>query len=663
LSLSLFVSVGKAQTSDAGWEGPYSPIPFHVPADPNAHCCEIAHAILLGKEGRLQGKVLLIQSNGERWLWDPASPNSVSTEISCDLDVFDEDVHNLFCAGHGADSNGDIVVHGGTRYRYSGASPTYCMPQPRYSFVFTPDEECWVPEYPMLVPTWTPAPPNFQNLGYWYPGSVRLPDGRVMSVGGGSDPVTTNSIPNVCHDVGANYFVNGWQILDRSQGGWIGGNPAQSAWFTGLPGSYMPAPWLTVNFEFNYYPLVSSTPGGSGSAAPGYIFAAVATDNRGGNYWNVPGFPPHRSASGVMPIDASFPTNGAWTVHPSQICKPGTTIPRNLYYPNGFLWPMQLNAQGTLAAGSPRRFVVMAGCDQNDYLTGTLANPTTLQSYEGGRQASGDVYSIDNPESPGSAWTTGTLPALTLPRMYGSVVLLPNETVFAVGGAHYDFLPFAGQGNTNAYMRERRADPIFFPEMIDLTSLGNGNPWVVCQPHISPRLYHASAILLPDARVMVSGGYRGKIKTSPSAVPMTPEEWTWHNFVNQHSDIEIYSPDYLSAGARPQILNITGGGSSISYGNNFEIKVALPGAASPAQDIGSVCLISPASATHHYDWDQRFLKLSYSQSPGFTNRLTIMPPANSNIAQPGWYMLFINTSASASTGGRIPSIAKFVKLQ
>ncbi len=209
-------------------------------------------------------------------------------------------------------------------------------------------------------------------------------------------------------------------------------------------------------------------------------------------------------------------------------------------------------------------------------------------------------------------------------------------------------------------MRERIADPIFFPEMIDLAAPPAA--WTVCDAHVSPRLYHSIALLLPDARVLVGGGYRGKMAQPNTPVGnMTPEELTWHNWQNEHSDFEIFSPPYLFAGARPQVIGITGGNTIGYAAGPFEVTLAFSGQGNPAQAIGSVCLISPGSLTHHYDWDQRFVGLSFTVTA--TNKISVVPPADGSVAPPGMYMLFV-TSNPASTGGvKIPSIAMFVKLQ
>lgn len=162
--------------------------------------------------------------------------------------------------------------------------------------------------------------------------------------------------------------------------------------------------------------------------------------------------------------------------------------------------------------------------------------------------------------------------------------------------------------------------------------------------------------------MLVAGGYRGRVPPDPPPNPLLPEQWTWANWQHEHSDLEIYSPPYLFAGARPQILHVANGGA-IGFGptNAFQVTVAFPGQANPAAAIGMVALLSPGAVTHHYDWDNRFVKLAFSATAA--NKLTVVPPADGSVAPPGVYMLFVTSTAAAGNGTRIPSVAAFVHLQ
>ena len=139
-----------------------------------------------------------------------------------------------------------------------------------------------------------------------------------------------------------------------------------------------------------------------------------------------------------------------------------------------------------------------------------------------------------------------------------------------------------------------------------------------------PRLYHATALLLPDGRVLMAG--------SGNDGPA----------VNQ-TRAELYSPPYLFKGARPTISDAP---AVIQYGASFTVQT--PDAAS----IASVALIRPGAVTHSFDEDQRFLSLSFTAGAGSLN---IQAPANANLAPPGYYMLFLVNSNG------VPSIARFMR--
>jgi hypothetical protein len=58
--------------------------------------------------------------------------------------------------------------------------------------------------------------------------------------------------------------------------------------------------------------------------------------------------------------------------------------------------------------------------------------------------------------------------------------------------------------------------------------------------------------------------------------------------------------------------------------------------------------------THFIDQSTRFVPVTFQQATG---GLTVTAPANANLAQPGYYMLFIVNSSG------VPSVAPFVQLQ
>ncbi len=145
------------------------------------------------------------------------------------------------------------------------------------------------------------------------------------------------------------------------------------------------------------------------------------------------------------------------------------------------------------------------------------------------------------------------------------------------------------------------------------------------------RMYHSTALLLPDASILVAGGGAG------GNSPVT------------NLDAEIYYPPYLYDGSgqfapRPRI---TGGVTTLKYKALHNIKVDN-GAA-----IARVTLVKTGSVTHGFDMEQRFLQLDFTRAG---NTLKVRAPANANLATPGRYMLF------AINAQGVPSLAWLVSI-
>jgi galactose oxidase-like protein/glyoxal oxidase-like protein len=185
-------------------------------------------------------------------------------------------------------------------------------------------------------------------------------------------------------------------------------------------------------------------------------------------------------------------------------------------------------------------------------------------------------------------------------RRHANSTLLPDGKVLVTGGT--------GRENDPALAR-------LAPEMFDPAT----NSWTTMASAQRPRMYHSSAILLPDARVLTAG---------------TDGEFT----------AEIYSPPYLFKGARPVISTVP---SEIGWGSGFQLST--PNASS----ISKVLLMKPSSVTHSVNMGQRAIELGFSASSGI---LTVNAPSSGNVAPPGHYMLFIVNSNG------VPSVASWVHL-
>lgn len=143
-----------------------------------------------------------------------------------------------------------------------------------------------------------------------------------------------------------------------------------------------------------------------------------------------------------------------------------------------------------------------------------------------------------------------------------------------------------------------------------------------------PRLYHSTALLLPDGRVLSAGG----------GIPSAPEG----DF--DHYNAQIYSPPYLFQGDRPRI---TSAPSSIAYGDRLTIKTP------DKNNIAGVTMIRLGSVTHAIDMEQRITRLTFSNVKA---GLRVFAPSNRNLCPPGHYMLFILNRQG------VPSIAKIIRI-
>jgi hypothetical protein len=212
-------------------------------------------------------------------------------------------------------------------------------------------------------------------------------------------------------------------------------------------------------------------------------------------------------------------------------------------------------------------------------------------------------------------------------RYYAYPVLLPNRTVLIIGGRGGHKEHAKGRVHPATQTEGEWQPPPQDPLAVREPELFNpaNETWMTLAPMACDRLYHASALLLPDGRVLTAGSN-----------PMSG--------LNELR-IEIYHPPYLFQGPRPEIESVP---NHVSYGQLLEIGTK------EASEIEEVVLIRPGVTTHCVDTDQRHVELAIQNRTG--GKLAVTIPMNPNLLPPGYYMLFI-----LSRG--IPSRAKFVQIQ
>ena len=115
------------------------------------------------------------------------------------------------------------------------------------------------------------------------------------------------------------------------------------------------------------------------------------------------------------------------------------------------------------------------------------------------------------------------------------------------------------------------------------------------------------------------------------------------------SEIEVFQPPYLFAGARPTITSVSP--DPIHHGGAFTITTPDAG------DIQKVTLVRPMAVTHQTDSEQRVIPISFMPAGASTLAATAPSPGHPHgLAPKGYYMLFIINTAG------VPSEATFVFL-
>jgi galactose oxidase len=310
------------------------------------------------------------------------------------------------------------------------------------------------------------------------------------------------------------------------------------------------------------------------------------------------------SGAQATTVDSYVPSTGALTTLPASASKAMLTYPRMKLTTSGLLpWTNLATTyffNPATSAWTKGPKLNSAGRGVND--TSVLLPGLTKIMEIGGATSAGTTNTaeiLDLSVSP-LAWKSTA--SMTFPRLWANTVLLADGTVLVIGG-----------GTSGSY-----SGPVFTPERYNPVTA----TWTQMAAQTAPRMYHSTAVLLPDGRVLSAGQSQGSLQQTG----------------------EVFSPPYLFAGARP---TITSAPTSVGYNQKFTITT--PNFAS----IGRVALVKAGSVTHSNNFDQRYVDLTYA-SNGSTG-LTATSPPDSNHAPPGWYMLFILSSG-------VPSVASWVQV-
>ncbi|KFK26190.1 hypothetical protein AALP_AA8G214300 [Arabis alpina] len=215
------------------------------------------------------------------------------------------------------------------------------------------------------------------------------------------------------------------------------------------------------------------------------------------------------------------------------------------------------------------------------------------------------------------------------PRIMSDTVLLPNGDVLLVNGAKRGCSGW-GYGK----------DPAFSP-LLYKPRAARGQRFKELAATTIPRMYHSTAIALPDGKVLVAGSN-------------TNDGYKYNVEYPTELRVEKFSPPYLDpalANLRPKIV-ANGTPKQIRYGQNFKVKVNLNQQGVTKQNL-KVTMLAPPFTTHSISMNMRLLLLGVSAvtpAGAGTFEIQTLAPPNGNIAPPGYYLIFAVYQGVPSTG-------------
>ena len=229
----------------------------------------------------------------------------------------------------------------------------------------------------------------------------------------------------------------------------------------------------------------------------------------------------------------------------------------------------------------------------------------------GGTMNTPFVSQIDVYDPVAGSW----LPSLPMPgpRHHPNSIVLPDGRILLLGGHNMD-----GDDTVQKAVYIDPADGFS-------VSVGSASAGIT-------RGYHTTTALLPDGRVLISGG-RDAVTSQTIEKP----------------SYQYYEPDYMRK-PRPQLVSAP---AALDYGGLFSTGSIGP---KPAEAV----LVSLASQTHSFDANQRVIELPVGAvfdhaNGGYVS--IIGDPVNTHQVPPGQYMLFLLDE------NRVPSVASMVSVQ
>ncbi|XP_022731005.1 aldehyde oxidase GLOX1-like [Durio zibethinus] len=260
----------------------------------------------------------------------------------------------------------------------------------------------------------------------------------------------------------------------------------------------------------------------------------------------------------------------------------------------------------------PAEVLICGGASHEAFALADLKRPKTFLP------ANKDCARIDITKRNGK-WKISTMPSA---RLMGDAVVLPTGDVLLINGA---------QSGSAGWDDAR--DPNFTPVLYRVRG-GGGSKFTELKPSQIPRMYHSSFALLPDGKILIAGSNSnaGYVENSLFPTEVRVEKFSPHYF------------DPMLKKFRAEII-LEKSANQINYGKRFVVQIRDADKALDEQNL-QVNIYYPAFTTHGISMNQRLVQLGIVQviknvAPR-THNIVLQAPIHSNIAPPGYYMLFVN---------------------